>query len=119
VAVPLAMLALFSAIATALPADPVIRAVDALTRAPVAGAIVTIGGKETRTDPRGRVVFHTTGDTAVYVRAHGYWRADVAIPALGDRGVDICDGRATEGCHLSVRHRNRRCRRGTQLIGPS
>lgn len=84
--VPLAMLMLFSALAFGVPADRVtVRVVDAVTRAPVADAIVTIGGKETRTDPHGLVSLDRPGGETIDVRAPGYARAEAPIQALRGR----------------------------------
>lgn len=49
--------------------------VDAETGKPVGGAIVTVGSKVTRSDPRGKFQIEDAG-TVVEVRAYGYGRAE-------------------------------------------
>jgi hypothetical protein len=56
--------------------------VDALTREPIADAIVTVDSAETRTDGRGLFRASDVGASMVRVRAHGYGRADAAIDTL-------------------------------------
>jgi hypothetical protein len=70
-------------IAQSPPSSPLLGVVvDALTRAPVVNAIVTIGGAETRTDARGMFRAADAGASLVRVRAHGYMRAEMPIDAL-------------------------------------
>jgi len=64
------------------PSTPALGVVmDAVSREPVANAIVTVGRTETRTDARG--MFRAPdSEASVRVRAHGYGRAEVAIETL-------------------------------------
>jgi hypothetical protein len=55
---------------------------DGSTREPVAHAIVSIDGVETRTDERGMFPVPDRGTPVVRVRAYGYRRAEVAIDTL-------------------------------------
>jgi hypothetical protein len=65
------------------PSSPVLGVVvDALTREPVANAIVTVGGSETRTDARGTFRAANVGASMARVRAYGYGRAEMPIDAL-------------------------------------
>jgi hypothetical protein len=65
------------------------RVVDAVTRTPIAEAIVTTGDKELRSDPNGLFLFDV-GDTGVlHVRAHGYSRADVPVQALRNTELEV------------------------------
>jgi hypothetical protein len=65
------------------PSSPVLGVVvDALTREPVANAIVTVGGSETRTDARGMFRAANVGASMARVRAYGYGRAEMPIDAL-------------------------------------
>ena len=72
------------------PSSPLLGVVvDALTREPVADAIVTVDNVETRTDGRGIFNAADLGATRVRVRAHGYGRADVAIDTLRREPAEI------------------------------
>jgi hypothetical protein len=72
-----------AAIGQGPPASPVLGVVvDALTRAPVVNAIVTVGGAETRTDARGMFRTADVGASLVRVRAYGYRRAEMPSDAL-------------------------------------
>jgi hypothetical protein len=65
------------------PSSPLLGVVtDSLTREPVANAIVTVGGAETRTDGRGMFRASDIGASKVRVRAYGYGRAEVAVDML-------------------------------------
>ncbi len=63
--------------------------VDAVSGGPVANAVVTVGGAETRTDARGTFRISAAGAAAVHVRAHGYGRATIAANALKRPPVSI------------------------------
>jgi hypothetical protein len=65
------------------------RVVDAVTRTPIADAILTIGDKERRSDPQGLFVLDVADADVVRVRAHGYVRADVALQALRTADADV------------------------------
>jgi len=65
------------------------RVVDALTRAPIADAILTTGDKELRSDPQGLFVLDVSDADVVHVRAHGYVRADVALRALRTADAEV------------------------------
>ena len=65
------------------------RVVDAVTRTPIADAILTIGDKELRSDPQGLFVLDVADADVVRVRAHGYVRADVALQALRTADADV------------------------------
>lgn len=56
--------------------------IDAVTRAPIPNAIVTIGSAETRTDERGTFRVSDLGATTIRVRAYGYGRTEVAVNTL-------------------------------------
>jgi hypothetical protein len=58
------------------------RVLDALTGAPLPGAIVTIGDREMRTDANGSFPIEDAGSEIVRVRAAGYLRAEAALSAL-------------------------------------
>ena len=65
------------------------RVVDAVTRTPVADAILTTGRTELRSDPHG-LFFLDVGDTdVVRVRAYGYARADVPVQALREPEAEV------------------------------
>jgi hypothetical protein len=65
------------------PSTPLFAVVlDVLTREPVANAIVSIDGAETRTDGHGMFRVADRGASTVRVRAYGYQRAQVAVDAL-------------------------------------
>ncbi|HEU4927407.1 MAG TPA: putative glycoside hydrolase [Vicinamibacterales bacterium] len=63
--------------------------IDARTRAPIADAVVTVDGVETRTDGRG--VFRTPDPVAstIRARAHGYGRAEIAVDTLNRSSAEI------------------------------
>ena len=71
--------------------------IDAHTRAPVSGAIVTIDNQVTYTDANGRFAIGASGVTTVKVRSPGYLRAEatanfnapvtIALPAFRPRAV--------------------------------
>jgi hypothetical protein len=65
------------------------RVLDAVTRTPIADAILTIGDKELRSDPQGLFVLDVADADVVRVRAHGYVRADVALQALRTADADV------------------------------
>jgi hypothetical protein len=65
------------------------RVVDAVTRTPIADAILTIGDKERRSDPHGLFVLDVADADVVRVRAHGYVRADVALQALRTADAEV------------------------------
>lgn len=56
--------------------------VAADTQAPLADAILTVGGKESRSDAQGFFTLDVAGVDVIRVRAHGYARADVPVQAL-------------------------------------
>jgi hypothetical protein len=65
------------------PSSPVFGVVvDAVTRAPIVNAIVTVGGAETRTDARGMFRAADDGASMVRGRAYGYGRAEMPIDTL-------------------------------------
>ena len=96
------------------PSIPVLGVVmDAVSREPVANAIVTVGRTETRTDARG--MFRAPdSEASVRVRAHGYGRAEVAIETLRRPPAEIRLARVRpKALYLSVfgsRHRHLRIR---------
>ena len=65
------------------------RVVDAVTRTPIADAILTTGDKELRSDPHGLFVLDVADADAVHVRAYGYVRWDVALQALRTADADV------------------------------
>jgi hypothetical protein len=65
------------------------RVVDAVTRTPIADAILTTGDKELRSDPHGLFVLDVADADVVRVRAHGYVRADVALRALRTADAEV------------------------------
>ena len=80
----LALLAWLSAGAANEPALQVNgRVVDAVTRTPIADAILTNGDKELRSDPHGLFGLDVGDSNVVHVRAQGYRRADVRVQAPG------------------------------------
>jgi hypothetical protein len=65
------------------PSSPLLGVVvDALTGEPIANAIVTVDGLETRTDDRGMFRASDLGVSTVRVRAHGYGRTEAAVDTL-------------------------------------
>jgi hypothetical protein len=62
------------------------RVVDAVTRAPVSDAILTVGANTVRTDSQGRFTLDAAEGTAIHARAAGYLRTDAAVASL--RGPD-------------------------------
>jgi hypothetical protein len=58
------------------------RAVDAASGTPIADAIVTIGEREIRSDPRGVFIVEALETDVIRIRAHGYLRADVTVKTL-------------------------------------
>ena len=56
--------------------------IDAMTREPIANAIVTIGTVETRTDGRGTARLSDPSAPTMGVRAQGYGRIEVAVDVL-------------------------------------
>lgn len=86
-------LALFAWVYASATADPVLRVngrvVDAVTRTPIADAILTTGDKELRSDPHGVFVLDAADADVVRVRAPGYLRADVARQALRTAGAEV------------------------------
>jgi hypothetical protein len=77
---------LFHSGADSPPVHIAARVVDAVTRAPVADAVLTIGASTVRTDSQGRFAFDTAEGAAIHARAAGYLRADA--PVLSLRGPD-------------------------------
>jgi len=65
------------------------RVVDAVTRTPIADAILTTGDKELRSDPQGLFVLDVADADVVRVRAHGYVRTDVALQALRTADAEV------------------------------
>ena len=63
--------------------------IDAVTRAPLPNAIVTVGGAEIRTDARGAFRAPIVAATAIRVRAYGYGRREAAIDALRQPPAEI------------------------------
>lgn len=91
--VPVLLLALFAWLSDSAAGPRAVRihgrVVDAVTRTPIAEAIVTTGDKELRSDPNGLFLFDV-GDTGVlHVRAHGYSRADVPVQALRNTELEV------------------------------
>jgi hypothetical protein len=64
------------------------KVVDAVTKAPIEGAPVTLGDKMVRTDQEGAFSIEGTGDK-IRVRAAGYQRLDAPLPAAGNPGPEI------------------------------
>jgi hypothetical protein len=58
------------------------RVVDAITRAPVSEAILTVGASTVRTDSQGRFAIEAAEGAAIHARAAGYLRTDVAVTSL-------------------------------------
>lgn len=89
----LLLLALFAWVHAGTTNDPALRVngrvLDAVTRTPIADAILTIGDKELRSDPHGLFVLDVADVDVVHVRAHGYVRADVALQALRTAGAEV------------------------------
>ena len=82
---PLALV--LAAVSAGVPANlaadqATVRVVDAVTRAPIADAIVTVGGREVRTDARGLFQLDGPAVGVVGVRAYGYQRRDAPVKAL-------------------------------------
>lgn len=65
------------------------RVVDAVARTALADAILTIGDNELRTDAQGRFTLDVADAGVLHVRAHGYWRADIAIRALRQPQAEV------------------------------
>lgn len=65
------------------------RVVDAVTRTPIADAIVTTGDKERRSDPHGAFAIDAADTEVVRVRARGYTRTNVALPALREADAEV------------------------------
>jgi hypothetical protein len=63
--------------------------VDALTGKPVANAIVTVDGVETRTDDRGMFRASDLGTSTIRVRAHGYGRTEASVDTLKGPPAEI------------------------------
>jgi hypothetical protein len=59
------------------------KVVDAKTKTPIAGALVTLGDKQVRTDPEGAFHLEGTGET-LKLRAPGYARREMATGELGN-----------------------------------
>ena len=70
-------------------ADSMARVVDAGTWQPIAGAIVTAGRVEIRTDPSGLFRVPDGPPDVVGVRAYGYLRTDVRVRGLTGNPADI------------------------------
>ena len=64
------------------------KVVDAQTKAPIAGALVTLGDQVVRTDQDGAFHLEGTGET-LKLRAPGYARRDFAISELGNPHPEI------------------------------
>ncbi len=90
--VPLFMAPLFVALAfvatSALAQVPPGMVVDAISREPIAGAIVTVDGVEQRTGADGRFVL-PAGASEVLARAPGYRRAESSVPPDGPPTVEL------------------------------
>jgi hypothetical protein len=65
------------------------RVVDAVTRKPVADAIVTIGTNAVRTEAQGRIEIDVAGSPAIHARAAGYLRTDVQVESLWSTDGEI------------------------------
>ena len=65
------------------------RIVDAVSRAPIPRAIVTIRGVERRSDERGRVLLESDVPDSILVRAQGYLRTSAPAGAAGQPEPDI------------------------------
>jgi hypothetical protein len=70
-----------------VPVNP--RAVDAASGTPIADAILTIGGREIRSDPRGVFILETQETGMIRVRAPGYLRVDVTVHTLHGPAPEI------------------------------
>ena len=65
------------------------RVVDAASDAPIAGAILTIGDREIRSDSGGFVTVDAPDTGVIRVRAQGYLRSDVGVEALRGAAPEI------------------------------
>ena len=63
--------------------------IDAVTRAPIADAIVTIGTTTSRTDANGRFALDAVGSAVIHARAAGYLREDIQVNSLGSPQAEI------------------------------
>ena len=63
--------------------------VDAVTRTPIADAILTAGDREIRSDSHGFFVLDAPDTGAIRVRAYGYVRLDVPVQALREPEAEI------------------------------
>jgi len=92
-ALALLLLALLPRLYAGTTNDPALRVngrvVDAVTRTPIADAILTTGDKALRSDPHGLFVLDVANADVVHVRAHGYARADVALQALRTPDAEV------------------------------
>jgi hypothetical protein len=65
------------------------RVIDAITKEPIADAIVTIGTHPVRTDAQGRFGFDDAGPPTIHLRAVGYQRTVVQVESLRSPGSEI------------------------------
>ena len=86
------------------PSTPLLGVViDAVTRAPIPNAIVTIGSAESRTDEHGTFRVPNLDATTIRVRAYGYGRTDVAVHTLRQPPAEIPLARfAPKAVYLSI-----------------
>ena len=65
------------------------RVIDAITRGPVSGAILTVGATTVQTDAVGRFGLDLAAGATIHVRAAGYRRMDLTATSLGGSDTDI------------------------------
>lgn len=85
-AIALAGLTGYVAVSEAAP-QLTVRVVDAISKQPIAGALVTAGATASRTDTNGRVTITADGVAVLKARALGYQRRDTPIGEAGERGI--------------------------------
>jgi hypothetical protein len=71
------------------PAPVSARVLDAASGAPIAGAIVTVAGREAQSDVRGFFAVDAPGAGVIRVRAQGYLRADATVASLRGPAPEI------------------------------
>jgi hypothetical protein len=65
------------------------RVIDAITRAPISDAILTVGASTVRTDSDGRFALDAAEGAAIHARAAGFLRTDMPVASLRGPDADI------------------------------
>jgi Uncharacterized conserved protein len=89
----LQLLALLAWLCACAANDPAVRVnprvIDAVSRAPIADAIITTGNTQTRSDSHGFFLLDGNDTDVVRVRAPGYLRANIPVQSLSTPDADI------------------------------